>query len=373
MVRQTLGLLGLAVAASCSSSSAHPIGVEAGPRREDAARSEGSTGQDSGTSCSAGRCVVTLASGQNYSYYLAIDSNRVYWTNYGGNEGGQSTVGTVMSVPLGGGTAVTLASRQKGPSGIALHGANVYWINNATVMSVPIGGGSASTLVTDQSDGFMIAVSDASVFWSANDVTATTQAVWKAPLAGGGGDQLATGHGPALLAIDGTSLYWSVSDVEIGDQGGYSAIEKLPLGGVPEDGGATMLWYGASTPQGLATDGVNVYWTEVLNCLTPPDGATAGNCGGVMRVSVNGGQAMALTPNLPQVDNPVAVDATDVFYANNGSIFKVAKAGGTPVMLVQGMGGNPTSMAVDETSVYWAQPNDGATEGSGLIMKVTPK
>jgi sugar lactone lactonase YvrE len=61
-----------------------------------------------------------------------VDATSVYWTNYNG--------GAVMKVPLGGGTATTLASGQNYPYGIAVDATSVYWTNNAiggTVMKVP--------------------------------------------------------------------------------------------------------------------------------------------------------------------------------------------------------------------------------------------
>jgi hypothetical protein len=69
-----------------------------------------------------GGTATTLASGsgQNFPYGIAADASSVYWTN---------TAGTVMKVPLSGGTATTLASGQSNPYGIAVDATSVYWTN----------------------------------------------------------------------------------------------------------------------------------------------------------------------------------------------------------------------------------------------------
>lgn len=51
-----------------------------------------------------------------------MDATSVYWTDSSG--------GTVMKAPLGGGTPTTLAPGQVGPDGIAVDGTSVYWTNN---------------------------------------------------------------------------------------------------------------------------------------------------------------------------------------------------------------------------------------------------
>ncbi|WP_437503823.1 hypothetical protein [Sorangium sp. So ce1099] len=57
-----------------------------------------------------------------------MDATGVYWTNTAG--------GTVMTVPIDGGSTSTLATGQNLPMGIAVDATSVYWTNygSGTVM-----------------------------------------------------------------------------------------------------------------------------------------------------------------------------------------------------------------------------------------------
>jgi hypothetical protein len=80
--------------------------------------------------------------------------------------------GTVMKVPLGGGTPAPIASGQVSPRHIAVDSTSAYWTTSTTVMKVPLGGGTLTTLASGQTNPQAIAVDSTSVYWT----TATTPA-----------------------------------------------------------------------------------------------------------------------------------------------------------------------------------------------------
>ena len=183
----------------------------------------------------AGGTPVTLASDLDFPNGIAVDSTSVYWTN-SGNTGGS---GTVMKIPLDGGTPVTLAAGQNTPSGIAVDSTNVYWTNlgtfwtnlgngtgvgNGTVMKVSLDGGTAVTLASGQDGPSRIAVDSTSVYWidSGDSAANGYAAVMKVPLGGGTPVMLASTPYSALgpresygIAVDATSVYWA-SDIQQG-------------------------------------------------------------------------------------------------------------------------------------------------------------
>ena len=173
-----------------------------------------------------------LATNDQYPGSLAIDGTNIYWTqapfSYRTNDGVTPDQGTVMKMPLGGGTPTTLTSGQSQPFGIVVYDTNVYWADQfaKTVMSMPINGGTPTTLATCQDDPTACPLEPRDIAANSTDIYWVEEGkLLRVPFGGGTPTILVTQHGLGLtsvFAVDDTNLYWS----ELGDDGDWS-LKKL--------------------------------------------------------------------------------------------------------------------------------------------------
>ncbi len=242
-----------------------------------------------------GGAVTTLASDQDLATGIAVDARNVYWTNEVGG-------GSVLSLPLGGGTPETLVSGRSGPSCVAVEGTNVYF-SDTSVNAVPIGGGAVVTLSASGSP-LSVAVDAENVYW-----TIEQTAVMKVPLGGGTAVTLALGDNPSRIAVNATSVFWTDTIA--------LTVMTVPIGG-----GAlvTLAADSTSTPVGIAADEDHVYWTAQF--------ASNNNfaVSAVMAVPVGGGIATTIASQQSSPDG-IALDADYVYWTNysDGTIRKAQK------------------------------------------------
>ncbi len=153
--------------------------------------------------------------------------------------------------------------------GIAVDSSHLYWADESdpesqspsgSVVKAALDGGTPVVLASQQSGPSSVAVDSTSVYWTVTQ----SEAVMKAALDGGAPVTIAASQAqPGALALDDASVYWT--------NYGNGTVMKAPLGG----GSATTLASGQWGPRAIAVDATSVYWTN-LGCWSSTGACDAG-------------------------------------------------------------------------------------------------
>jgi hypothetical protein len=286
--------------------------------------------------CTDGRCTVTLAEIPS-PVDIAVDGANAYIASCLPDAAG----GAVLSVPLGGGPSMTVATGAGCPVSLTLGDTSLYVAGlggAGNVAKVTRGGGTLTTLASNPDSVIGIAVDDANVYWA-------TQ--------GGSLVRVALGGGmPSVVAscqrtctrpvVSAHRVFW-------GDPYAGSILT------VPGDGGLPMLvTSGLETVSSLAVGGSEIYFAN---------GYFVG------KAPLAGGAAATLGLPTGAPVNAIAVDDTSVYFTSWSSIWKIGFTDVQPMRIVVTQG-DPGAIAVDSTSVYWTE---GVGSRCGRVAKLTPK
>ncbi len=212
------------------------------------------TGKTAGTS----GAVKTLAAGVYDPLYVAVDDESVYWAS--------PVADIVASVPKPGGPVTTLAMGQANPQYLAVTGSTIVWLDvgaeggPGSVMTMPLAGGTPVSIAGGDFPAGL-AVGGGNVFWTSLTAKGDGQQ-WleSTPLAGGATSTLATvTRSVTSLATDGTTLYFT----DIGDgAAGAGYLGSVPVNAGPSGGSVTTLVSQSNGPSGIAIDDTSVYWLD---------------------------------------------------------------------------------------------------------------
>lgn len=323
----------------------------------------GACGHDClGGKCQASTCqALLLAIDQAMPWGLAVDSQRVYWSNM--------TSGEILSLPLSGAASPTkLADKQSDPGDIAIDDSFVYWTNFSA-------GGAVTRVGKDGAAGGLKQVAAGTGPWG---VTVDDTYVWFTNSDGSirqvvksGGSPTSPisvpGSNPKSITSDDTELFWTELD--------SGKVMKAPK--VDPNSNKQEMAIDQVKPSSVVVDANFIYWVATGSYAQAQCSAADGK---VMKVAKTGGTPITLVSG-QACPTDLAVDGEHVYFVNqgtflaqtyqyDGAVMRVPLSGGAAETVMVGQV-VPYSIALEDKAVYWTSQGLGVNSGS--VAKIVKK
>lgn len=227
---------------------------------------------------------------------VAVDDQNIYWANESTNK--------IMAQPLAGDASVTLAKNLILPTDVTVDSNYVYFADSTAGNIVRLykdGGVPTKSNLGDGTGAYGLSAQGSLLFVSYHG-GGVNSGVGTMPIGGGAYSQLTTGGIPAGAGTDTNGGYYV---------DGQSGSVKYVLF---DGGGPFLIAPGQADPYDVASDGKNVYWTN-LNATKISEGP------------MDGGPAYTFT-NIPAAARGIWVDAYCVYWSlgdGSGKIYTMSK------------------------------------------------
>jgi hypothetical protein len=291
-----------------------------------------------GGKCGASTCQPVTLGKLTAPLSIAVSKTNVYVASLDD--------GYVASLPLAGGSAVTLSSDEGAPRHIAVDSTYVYWCNESTgtVRRSTPDGSTIVTLASGQPTPWDLTVDATDVYWTNAFFSADAgegATLLACAIGGCGGVPRVVSSGTASsrgIALVGSNVFWAETYAD--------DIATCPKTGCAVSGPTTFSM-GQSGATSVATDGTNLFWQD-------------DNIGSLMMCAASACKSPTVLASGLSVTsaygNAVAADSSMVYWADqtSGTVFGcVATTGcGTPTIFATAQG-DVTGIAVDDAALYW--------------------